>query len=203
MIIWKWLRILVSFLVEHSVERRVVKFIFCYFLAFNLMNEVDVAETEATIAKYEKENKDSIAYNQSLSYNEDRKRTYDDTVAEEERKLRHEEYVKQLEEEHKAKELEKLEIITELATTNKSAQAVIQTRQATALKRSSALRQQQSNTQDTVRSAAMPSWITASMDHDTEMRDADNFDPLQLQYEYTTGYTVRDNYVDPYVFHLV
>jgi hypothetical protein len=38
-------------------------------LAFNLMNEVDVAETEAKIAAYEMENKDSIAKNQAKMVN--------------------------------------------------------------------------------------------------------------------------------------
>jgi hypothetical protein len=36
-------------------------------LAFNLINEVDVAETEAKMARYEKENKDSIAANEARS----------------------------------------------------------------------------------------------------------------------------------------
>ncbi|KAI8638277.1 CDK-activating kinase assembly factor MAT1-domain-containing protein [Parasitella parasitica] len=165
-------------------------------ITFNLMNEVDVAETEAKIAAYEMENKDSIAANQAKNVNEQRFRNYQDEMEKKEREQKREEYLQQLEEERKQKEIEKSDIISELASTNKSAQAVIQTRQATALKRSSALRQQQLPESSRV---AMPSWITTAMDTDAEMREneARNFDPLLLQYDYTSGYTVRENYVDP------
>lgn len=161
------------------------------------MNEVDVAETEARIAAYELENKDSIAANQAKNVNEQRFRSYQDEMEKKEREQKREEYLHQLEEERKQKEMEKSSIISELATTNKSAQAVIQSRQATALKRSSALRQQQNA--DSPSRYSMPSWITTAMDTDAEMREneARNFDPLSLQYEYTSGFTVRDNYSDP------
>ncbi|KAL0140831.1 CDK-activating kinase assembly factor [Mucor lusitanicus] len=166
-------------------------------ITFNLMNEVDVAETEAKIAAYEMENKDSIAANQAKNVNEQRFRSYQDEMEKQEREQKREEYLQQLEEERKQKEMEKSDIISELASTNKSAQAVIQTRQATALKRSSARQQQQQQSESS--RIAMPSWITTAMDTDAEMREneARNFDPLSLQYEYTSGYTVRENYIDP------
>ncbi|KAI7907257.1 CDK-activating kinase assembly factor MAT1-domain-containing protein, partial [Cokeromyces recurvatus] len=168
-------------------------------IAFNLMNEVDVAETEAKIAAYEMENKESIAANQAKLLNEQRYRNYQDELEKKEREQKREEYLKQLEEERKMKEIEKSDIITELATSNKSAQAVIQARQATALKRSSALRQQQQQQQQqTDNKLFIPSWITTAMEADVDMREneARNFDPLALQYEYTSGYTVRENYMD-------
>lgn len=163
------------------------------------MNEVDVAETEAKIAAYEMENKDSIAANQAKDANEQRFRSFQDELEKKEREQKREEYLQQLEEERKIKEIEKSDIITELATTNKSAQAVIQTRQATALKRSSALRQQSDTNTSSPSRLSMPSWITTAMDTDAEMKESEarNFDPLALQYEYTSGYTVRDNYIDP------
>lgn len=170
-------------------------------ITFNLMNEVDVAETEAKIAAYEMENKDSIAANQAKNVNEQRFRSYQDEIEKQEREQKREEYLQQLEEERRLKEIEKSDIITELATTNKSAQAVIQTRQATALKRSSALRQQQSDSSGSSSSnrMSMPSWITTTMDTEADLRESEarNFDALSLQYEYTSGYTVRDNYIDP------
>lgn len=174
-------------------------YILNYYIAFNLMNEVDVAETEAKIAAYEMENKDSIAANQAKNANEQRFRSFQDEMEKQEREQKREEYLQQLEEERKIKEIEKSDIISELATTNKSAQAVIQTRQATALKRSSALRQQQPDNNSNNTRLSMPSWITTAMDTDAEMRESEarNFDPLSLQYQYTTGYTVRDNYIDP------
>lgn len=169
-------------------------------ITFNLMNEVDVAETEAKIAAYEMENKDSIAANQAKNINEQRFRSYQDEIEKQEREQKREEYLQQLEEERRLKEIEKSDIITELATTNKSAQAVIQTRQATALKRSSALRQQSDNSSSNSSSRmSMPSWITTAMDTEADLRESEarNFDALSLQYEYTSGYTVRDNYIDP------
>ncbi|KAI8085617.1 CDK-activating kinase assembly factor MAT1-domain-containing protein [Thamnidium elegans] len=168
-------------------------------ITFNLMNEVDVAETEAKIAAYEMENKDSIAANQAKNANEQRFRSFQDELEKKEREQKREEYLQQLEEERKIKEIEKSDIISELATTNKSAQAVIQTRQATALKRSSALRQQSDTGTNNNNRLSMPSWITTAMDTDAEMRESEarNFDPLSLQYRYTTGYTVRENYIDP------
>ncbi|KAI9469719.1 MAG: CDK-activating kinase assembly factor MAT1-domain-containing protein [Benjaminiella poitrasii] len=167
-------------------------------ITFNLMNEVDVAETEAKIAAYEMENKESIAANQAKMLNEQRYRNYQDELEKQEREQKREEYLKQLEEERKIKEMEKSDIISELATTNKSAQAVIQARQATALKRSSALRQQQQQQQHTDNKLFIPSWITTAMETDADAKEneARNFDPLALQYEYTSGYTVRENYID-------
>lgn len=160
------------------------------------MNEVDVAETEAKIAAYELENKDSIAANQAKSVNEQRFRSYQDEMEKKEKEQKREEYLQQLEDERKQKEIEKSSIISELASTNKSAQAVLQSRQTTALKRSSALRQQNS---ESPAKYSMPSWITTAMDTDAEMREIEsrNFDPLSLQYEYTKVFNVSDNYNDP------
>ena len=45
----------------------------------------------------------------------------------------------------------------------------------------------------------MPSWITTAMDNDTDIKDleAKDFDPFEYQYQYTTGYDLRDSYDDP------
>lgn len=65
------------------------------------------------------------------------------------------------------------------------------------MKRSSALRQQSESSSPA--RMAMPAWITASMDTDvdTKMQEAADFDPFDLQYEYTTGFDIRDDYDDP------
>ncbi|CDH55945.1 cdk-activating kinase assembly factor [Lichtheimia corymbifera JMRC:FSU:9682] len=166
-------------------------------ITFNLMNEVDVAETEARISAYELENKDSIAANEARMANEQRFQNYQDEFERQQREQKREEYLQLLEEERRQKEQEKADIIKELATTNKSAQSVLATRQSITLKRSSALRQQ-SETNSPAR-MAMPAWITASMDADvdTKMQEAADFDPFDLQYEYTTGFDIRDDYDDP------
>ncbi|KAI8366631.1 CDK-activating kinase assembly factor MAT1-domain-containing protein [Radiomyces spectabilis] len=165
-------------------------------ITFNLMNEVDVAETEARITAYELENKESIAENQARLANEQRYSSYQDELEKQEREQKREDYLRQLEEERREKELEKAELIKELATSNKSAQAVLATR-ATALKRSSALRQQSESNTPSPR-LNMPSWLIAAMDTDTEMKEAElaNFDPFGLEYDYSCGFEVRENYSD-------
>ncbi|KAI9497905.1 CDK-activating kinase assembly factor MAT1-domain-containing protein [Zychaea mexicana] len=165
--------------------------------AFNLMNEVDVAETEARITAYEMENKDSIAANEARMANEQRYMSYQDQLEKQQREQKREEYLMLLEEERRQKEHEKAEIIRELATSNKSAQAVLATRHSITLKRSSALRQQSESSSPA--RLAMPSWITTAMETDTEMRDSEakDFDPFEYQYEFATGFEVRDSYDDP------
>lgn len=159
------------------------------------MNEVDVAETEARIAAYEQENKESIAANQAKNVNEQRFRSYQSELEKHEKEQKREEYLQQLEEERKLKEQEKAELIAELASTNKSAAAILQARQS-ALKKSLSRVQLQTDPSSRL---SMPSWITTAMDTDAEMREAEarNFDPLDLQYEYTTDFTVRESYLDP------
>ncbi|CAO3687972.1 unnamed protein product [Rhizopus stolonifer] len=164
-------------------------------MTFNLMNEVDVAETEARIAAYEMENKDSIAANQAKNMTEQRFRSYQSEMEQQEKEQKREDYMHQLEEERKLREQEKADLIAELASTNKSAAAILQARQG-ALKRSSSSTRA---TGDLASRLSMPSWITTAIDTDAEMRDAEarNFDPFSLQYEYTTGFTIQSNYVDP------
>lgn len=159
------------------------------------MNEVDVAETEARIAAYEMENKDSIAANQAKNMTEQRFRSYQSEMEQQEKEQKREDYMHQLEEERRLREQEKADLIAELASTNKSAAAILQARQG-ALKRSSSSARA---TGDSASRLSMPSWITTAIDTDAEMRDmeAKNFDPFSLQYEYTTGFTVQSNYVDP------
>ncbi|KAL1931937.1 hypothetical protein VTP01DRAFT_8993 [Rhizomucor pusillus] len=166
-------------------------------ITFNLMNEVDVAETEARITAYELENKEAIAANEARLANEERYKSYQDEIERQQREQKREEYLKTLEEERRQREQEKAEIIKELATTNKSAQSVIAARHSIALKRSSARRQQQSDSSSPAR-LALPAWITASMEQD-DIRDTamEEFDPLNLQYEYPSGFDVRDSYEDP------
>ncbi|KAI8340918.1 CDK-activating kinase assembly factor MAT1-domain-containing protein [Chlamydoabsidia padenii] len=170
-------------------------------ITFNLMNDVDVAETEAKIDAYEAENKDSIAANQARIANEARFHTYQEELQKQEKEHRREEYMQQLEQERRQKEQEKTDLIKELASTNKSAQSILATRQSAALKRSSALRQQTDSPQTTSSPGRLgiPSWITSSMDTDSDTLDlaAQHFDPYDLQYTYPSGFTVRSDYVDP------
>ncbi|CAO3608381.1 unnamed protein product [Cunninghamella echinulata] len=170
------------------------------------MNEVDVAETEARINAYEVENKDIIAANQAKLANESRFQSYQEELEKKEKEHRREEYLQQLEEERKQKVHEKSELIKELASTNKSAQAILATRQSAALKRSSALRQQTDSPLHTQSpKLSMPSWITSAMDTDPDANDSslNDFDPLDLQYTYPSGFHIWTNYVDSSTEYLI
>ncbi|ORY96149.1 CDK-activating kinase assembly factor MAT1-domain-containing protein [Syncephalastrum racemosum] len=164
-------------------------------ITFNLMNEVDVAETEARITSYELENKESIAANEARMANEQRYQSYQDEIERQQRDQKREDYLQLLEEERRQREQQKAEVIKELATTNKSAQSVLASRQPITLKRSSALRQQ---TETQSPRLSMPSWITASMDMDIseQTQPQESFDPFQLEYEYP-DVTVQASYDDP------
>jgi len=169
-------------------------------ITFNLINEVDVAETEAKMARYEKENKDSIAANEARSANELKKSSYQEEVEKQEKEQRLADYRRELEEEKLLKEREKLELIRELATSNKPAHAVLATRQTTTLKKSSALRQQRdANAAAAQRNNLLPAWLKTSIPTDVEMKDADleNFDPLGLEYLEPLEPPVMNSYNDP------
>ncbi|CAO3687905.1 unnamed protein product [Umbelopsis ramanniana] len=166
-------------------------------ITFNLINEVDVAETEAKMARYEKENKDSIAANEARSVNELKKSSYQEEMEKQEKEQRLADYRRQLEEEKLMKEREKSDLIRELATSNKPAHAVLATRQTSTLKKSSALRQQRdANAQ---RNNLLPAWLKTSIPTDVDMKEADleNFDPLGLEYQDPTTPTIMTTYNDP------
>ncbi|ORX42360.1 hypothetical protein DM01DRAFT_353199 [Hesseltinella vesiculosa] len=165
------------------------------------MNGVDVAETEDRIHAYEQENRDSIAENQVRQLNENRFQNYQDELQKKEREHRREVYLKQLDDERRQRETEKSELLQELASTNKSAQAIIAAR-SSPLKRSSALRQQQQNSASSSSDSrlALPSWLTTAMDTDHEANDAAHarqFDPFQYVYTYPDDSMLWDQYVDP------
>ncbi|KAI8578986.1 hypothetical protein K450DRAFT_244458 [Umbelopsis ramanniana AG] len=167
-------------------------------ITFNLINEVDVAETEAKMARYEKENKDSIAANEARSVNEMKKSSYQEEIEKQEKEQRLADYRRQLEEEKLLKEREKLDLIRELATSNKPAHAVLATRQTSTLKKSSALRQQRdANAQ---RNNLLPAWLKTSIPTDVDMKEAadlENFDPLGLEYQDPTTPSIMTTYNDP------
>ncbi|KAM3589492.1 TFIIH/NER complex subunit, variant 2 [Umbelopsis sp. WA50703] len=85
-------------------------------ITFNLINEVDVAETEAKMAQYEKENKDIIAANEARTANEQKTSSYQEELEKKEKEQRLEDYRRQLEEERVMREKEKLEFIRELVS---------------------------------------------------------------------------------------
>ncbi|KAJ2962923.1 hypothetical protein NQZ79_g1964 [Umbelopsis isabellina] len=168
-------------------------------ITFNLINEVDVAETEAKMAQYEKENKDIIAANEARIENEQKTSSYQEELEKKEKEQRLEDYRRQLEEERQMREKEKNELIRELATSNKPAHAVLATRQTSTLKKSSALKQQRDANAAAQRNNLLPAWLKTTMPSDVDMRDAEleNFDPLGLEYQDIIDVSALNSYHDP------
>ena len=113
-------------------------FISSFCKAFNLINEIDIPQTEAHIAAYRAENASLIelniqrdeAYAQALREQEDAERR--------EREQRASQLRREEEEEREEREKEKREIIDKLETSDKSAAKLIAKSRANALKRSTA-----------------------------------------------------------------
>jgi CDK-activating kinase assembly factor MAT1 len=104
-------------------------------IAFNLINDIDVAETEARIARFRAENAALIelniqreeAYAQQLREQEE--------VERRDREVRAQELRREEEEEREEREKGKREIIDKLETSNKDAAKVVAKTRANALKR--------------------------------------------------------------------
>ncbi|KAJ3572812.1 hypothetical protein NP233_g2833 [Leucocoprinus birnbaumii] len=107
-------------------------------ITFNLINEIDIPETEARIARYRAENAALIelniqreeAYAQQLKEQEEAERR--------DREMRAEEFRRAEEEEREEREKGKREIIDKLETSSKDAAKVIKQTRKNALKRSQA-----------------------------------------------------------------
>ncbi|KXN90476.1 RNA polymerase II transcription factor B subunit 3 [Leucoagaricus sp. SymC.cos] len=107
-------------------------------IAFNLINEIDIPETEARIARYRTENAALIelniqreeAYVQQLKEQEEAERR--------EREIRAQELRREEEEEREEREKGRREIIDKLETSSKDAAKVVAKTRANALKRSQA-----------------------------------------------------------------
>ena len=106
--------------------------------AFNLINDIDIPQTEARIAKYRAENAALIELNIQ------REEAYAQTLREQEeadrreRELRASQLRREEEEEREEREKERREIIDKLETSDKSAAKLIAKSRANALRRASA-----------------------------------------------------------------
>ncbi|KAF9360441.1 TFIIH/NER complex subunit [Mortierella sp. NVP85] len=175
-------------------------------LTFKLVNEIDVETTRAAIEKFAAENKDLIRINAdklaSLSYPyrssmewivplyESRMHTQRQEMMRIERQLQREAYLRELEAEQAAKNEDRKMLIHELATSDKSAKAILANRQAISLKKTS-MRKTEVKTSN---NSTAPSLLTDTywrMQRDEEMdrqreeeeeMASDNFDSIQSPY---------------------
>jgi len=160
--------------------------------AFNLINEIDIPQTEARIAAYRAENTALIELNiqreeqyaQALREREDSERK--------ERELRAQEARREEEEEREEREKGREEIIDKLETSDKDASKVIAKSRANALKRSSA----RNSVNVTMRSSSVLLRTRAAQ---STVEPDVPYVPLQDQwYAYEDKFVVRDEYEDPF-----
>ncbi|KAJ3556531.1 hypothetical protein NM688_g1978 [Phlebia brevispora] len=160
-------------------------------ITFNLINDIDVPETEARIAKYKKENAALIELNiqreeqyaQYLKEQEDSERLEREQRAEELRRLD--------EEEREEREKGKQELIDKLETSDKDAIKLVARARAEAHKRASA-RIASSNP-----SLSATNLARARATQAAAMPDVPHVPIQDDWYAYEDKYVVRDTYDDP------
>ncbi|RKP40151.1 CDK-activating kinase assembly factor MAT1-domain-containing protein, partial [Dimargaris cristalligena] len=169
-------------------------------LAFNLVNGIDVEETEERIQKFALENRDSIAANLARAQREERMFNYRLEQEKADKEVQRQMYLQQLEKEELARTSEKSSIINQLATSNQAARDILAQRAIT-LKRSSMRRQQEESSSHSFRShdSALQdhSWMDQAHDDDFMDVDGEEFSPLDDQYGPVDGFTLRTDYYDP------
>ena len=157
--------------------------------AFNLINDIDVAETEARIAKYKQENAALIQLNiqreeqyaQYLREQEEAERLEREQRAAELRRLE--------EEEREEREKGKQELIDKLETSNKDAAKLVARSRAEAQKRASA------RTASSVFQSASKAF--RNRNQGTVVPDEPHVPIQDNWYAYDDMYKVQDHYFDP------
>lgn len=161
-------------------------------IAFNLINDIDIAETEGRVERYRKENAPLIELNlrreeqyiQALKEQEEQ-----DRIEREQRAL---EARKEEELEREEKEKDRREIINRLETSTKDAAKIIAKSRAEANKRLSA------RTAATTLAKSSAQLLRSRAAQSTTVPDVPH-EPLQDDlYAYEDMYTLRDNYDDIY-----
>ncbi|KTW26378.1 CDK-activating kinase assembly factor MAT1 [Pneumocystis carinii B80] len=165
-------------------------------ITFNLVNNIDVEETEAKLIAYEAINKKSIMANaqkaeleaQIIAKNEDRLKK--------EKKISQEMIIKEKEAEHIEKEEYKQELIRELASSDKQASKVVEHSNALSLKRST-IRKQRAAYEAKIAMEALPAFQNSCLNKDEEKLDV--FSPMAGQNKENTLYVVKESYNDSFL----
>jgi len=109
-------------------------------ITFNLVNNIDVAESEKKLQKYKEENGQSIKHNATLDNDEKAELQAQQAAEKEHAKLRRDAARRELEEEKREKEQGQRQIIDKLASGHGNAAKIIREGERIMLKRSSARR---------------------------------------------------------------
>lgn len=118
-------------------------------ITFNLINNIDVAETERQLARYRDENLQSIKHNTILANDENASLQARQAAARENAKLRREASRREEEEERREREEGRRQIIDRLATGHGDATQIADEGERVILKRSSARRAENERQQET------------------------------------------------------
>ncbi|KAJ1906848.1 TFIIH/NER complex subunit [Tieghemiomyces parasiticus] len=171
-------------------------------ITFNLINGIDIQETEERIQKFALENRDSIAANMARAQHEERALNRRMEQEKAHRETQRQQYRRQLDEEEAAKTADKDSLINQLATSGRSASDIMAQRAIT-LKRSSMRKpaDQLAGGSGGYRGSAGHSrhdhdW---AYDHDDGGMDVDEADysPLDNLYANVGGFVLRSDYYDP------
>ncbi|TPX61668.1 hypothetical protein PhCBS80983_g01012 [Powellomyces hirtus] len=164
-------------------------------ILFNLINEVDVKETEERIKKYETEHKELINANLQKQLIEERRVQGRLDREKREKVIRKETYEQAVIEEAKVKKQAKDDIIKRLAEEDTLATDVIAEAHA---------RRPQAPDIDKLLEARLPhNGDEAAADYmEYDEADATPFDPMDHTYEIVSYTTIRDFYSDPWQKHL-
>ncbi|KAJ1941329.1 TFIIH/NER complex subunit, partial [Linderina pennispora] len=165
-------------------------------ITFNLLNDVDVQETEEKIGRYKRENRDLIYKNISKQQREEK---LQHLISEQERTKRlqqREEYRRQLMDEEREKKMAKDSVIDALASSDKDAKEIVQTKMVQ-LKRSSLRHRDASK-----RSKFDVSTLLGDLDENSDEENSGDedmegtFDPTESPYA-PIHINMKQTYIDP------
>lgn len=158
------------------------------------MNGTDLKETEAKVAAYEAANRASIAANAARLATETAALSKQEEISRQQREQARLAAVKEEEDERLERQRQKVDLIRDLASSEGSAEKILERNKAAALKRSSARRQNEENKLG----GNILTFGIGSIEDD-EDEDEGPFDPLDGQGKESSLYVVHHNYDDPYV----
>ncbi|KAJ1958418.1 TFIIH/NER complex subunit [Dipsacomyces acuminosporus] len=168
-------------------------------ITFNLLNDVDIRETEERIKQYKRENAEIISKNISKQQREEK---LQHLITEQERirkQKQREEYLKQLEEEEREKKQAKDSLIDALATSDKNAKEIVQAKMV--LLKKSSLSHKGSSRRTRFDISSLLNDFNDNSDNDDDNDDDDDamsgpFDPEESPYA-PIHINLKDAYSDP------
>ncbi|CCJ29997.1 unnamed protein product [Pneumocystis jirovecii] len=165
-------------------------------IIFNLVNNIDVEETEAKLLAYEAINKKSIIINAQKAEIEAQIILQNEERLKKEKEISQKMAIKEKEMEHIKKEKHKQELIQELAVSNKHASKIVERSNALSLKRST-IRKQQAIQEAKIAIAALTAFQSSDSSQNQEKDSV--FSPMAGQDKENVLYVVKETYNDSFL----